>query len=149
MNIKIAPSILSADFVRLADEVEEIKHQEAIDKDSYDGRLFSARKDVHHPVQIGTTTWANPKFKFKSEYISPVKTGDYTVQICDSLWLNRSFRKVIEEKIAEAPLKQKRYVSPGPEAPRFLSSRRSQASSLPARRRFSRMSFPSFMMMTG
>lgn len=25
MNIKIAPSILSADFVRLADEVEEIK----------------------------------------------------------------------------------------------------------------------------
>ena len=85
-------------------------YQEAIDKDSYDGRLFSARKDIHHPVQIGTTTWANPKFKFKSEYISPVKTGDYTVQICDSLWLNRSFRKVIEEKIAEAPLKQKRYV---------------------------------------
>lgn len=31
-------------------------YQEAIDKDSYDGRLFSARKDVHHPVQIGTTT---------------------------------------------------------------------------------------------
>lgn len=85
-------------------------YQETIDKDSYDGRLFSARKDVHHPVQIGTTTWANPKFKFKSEYISPVKTGDYTIQICDSLWLNRSFRKVIEEKIAEAPLKQKRYV---------------------------------------
>ena len=72
--------------------------------------MFSARKDIHHPVQIGTTTWANPKYKFKSEYISPVKTGDYTVQICDSLWLNRSFRKVIEEKIAEAPLKQKRYV---------------------------------------
>lgn len=85
-------------------------YQETIDKDSYDGRLFSARKDAHHPVQIGTTTWANPKFKFKSEYISPVKTGDYTVQICDSLWLNRSFRKVIEEKIVEAPLKQKRYV---------------------------------------
>lgn len=85
-------------------------YQETIDKDSYDGRLFSARKDVHHPIQIGTTTWANPKFKFKSEYISPVKTGDYTIQICDSLWLNRSFRKVIEEKIVEAPLKQKRYV---------------------------------------
>ena len=46
----------------------------------------------------------------RDRYISPVKTGDYTVQICDSLWLNRSFRKVIEEKIAEAPLKQKRYV---------------------------------------
>ncbi len=85
-------------------------YQEVIDKDSCDGRLFSARKDAHHPVQIGTATWANPRFKFKSEYISPVKTGDYTIQICDSLWLNRSFRKVIEEKIVEAPLKQKRYV---------------------------------------
>lgn len=85
-------------------------YQEAIDKDSYDGRLFSARKDAQHPVRIGTATWANPKFKFKSEYISPVKTGDYIVQICDSLWLNRSFRKVIEEKIVETPLKQKRYV---------------------------------------
>lgn len=85
-------------------------YQEVIDKDSYDGRLFSARKDAHHLVQIGTATWANPKFKFKSEYISPVKTGDYTIQICDSLWLNRSFRKVIEEKIVETPLKQKRYV---------------------------------------
>ena len=85
-------------------------YQEVIDKDSYDGRLFSARKDAHHPVQIGTATWANPRFKFKSEYISPVETGDYTIQICDSLWLNRSFRKVIEEKIVEAPLKQKRYV---------------------------------------
>lgn len=85
-------------------------YQEAIDKDSYDGRLFSARKDAQHLVRIGTATWANPKFKFKSEYISPVKTGDYTVQICDSLWLNRSFRKVIEEKIVETPLKQKRYV---------------------------------------
>ena len=85
-------------------------YQEAIDKDSYDGRLFSARKDAHHPLQLGTTSWANPKFKFKSEYVSSVKTGDYIVQICDSLWLNRSFRKVIEEQIAEAPLKQKRYV---------------------------------------
>ena len=26
-------------------------YQEAIDKDSYDGRLFSARKDAHHPLQ--------------------------------------------------------------------------------------------------
>ena len=85
-------------------------YQEAIDKDSYDGRLFSARKDAHHLLQLGTTSWANPKFKFKSEYVSPVKTGDYIVQICDSLWLNRSFRKVMEEKIMEAPLKQKRYV---------------------------------------
>ena len=85
-------------------------YQEVIDKESYPGRLFSSRRDAQHTVQIGTSTWANPRFKFKKEYISPVNTGDYTIQICDSLWLSRSFQKVIEQKIAEAPLGQKRYV---------------------------------------
>ena len=45
-----------------------------------------------------------------SDHLPFLQRTDKTVQICDSLWLNRSFRKVIEEKIAEAPLKQKRYV---------------------------------------
>ena len=84
-------------------------YQEAIDKDSYDGRLFSARKDAHHPLQW-EQLHGESEVQIQSEYVSPVKTGDYTVQICDSLWLNRSFRKVMEEKIMEAPLKQKRYV---------------------------------------
>lgn len=83
---------------------------EAVNKDSYHGRLFAARKDALHPVRIGTSTWANPKFAFKDEYISPVRTDGYTIQACDNLWLHRSFRKVIENKIVEAPLKQKRYV---------------------------------------
>ena len=81
-------------------------------KPSYFTPMIDAIAETEIPFfyVIGTTSWANPKFKFKSEYVSPVKTGDYTVQICDSLWLNRSFRKVMEEKIMEAPLKQKRYV---------------------------------------
>lgn len=85
-------------------------YQEAIDKESYKGRLFSARRDALHTVQIGVNTWANPAFRFKKEYVSPVKTGDYTVQISEKLWLNRSFEKVMEGKIVEAPLGQKRYV---------------------------------------
>ena len=56
-------------------------YQEVIDKDSYKGRLFSARRDAQHPVNIGINTWANPNFKFKEEYVSPTKTGDYTIQI--------------------------------------------------------------------
>lgn len=85
-------------------------YQEVIDKESYSGRLFSARRDAQHPVQIGTATWANPNFKFKEEYISPVQTGDYTVQISGNVWLNRSFEKMVEQKMVEAPLRQKRYV---------------------------------------
>lgn len=84
-------------------------YQEAIDKDSYEGRLFSARKDVHHSVQLGTSTWANPKFEFKKEYVSPIEKDGYTLQISDSLWLNPTFLKEMEKKIVEAPMKLKTY----------------------------------------
>lgn len=83
---------------------------EVIDKESYKGRLYSARKDALHPVRIGTNTWANPNFKFKEECVSPVPTEEYTIQFGENLWLNRSFQKVLEAKIVEAPLRQKRYV---------------------------------------
>ena len=83
---------------------------ETIDKDSYKGRLFMNRRDATHPVQLGATTWANPNFAFKKGYFSSVGKDDYTLQVCDSLWLNRSFRKEIEKKIAEAPLGGKKYV---------------------------------------
>lgn len=85
-------------------------YQDAIDKGSYKGKLFSGRKDASHPLSLGSNTWANPNFGFKEELVSPVKKGDYTWQITDSLWLNRSFGKVMENKISEVPLGQKRYV---------------------------------------
>lgn len=84
-------------------------YPEAIDKDSYKGKLFASRKDAHHPLQIGPTTWANPDFQFKEPYVSSVKTPKHTLQICDSLWLSSSFSKEMEKKIAEAPLGSKTY----------------------------------------
>lgn len=85
-------------------------YPEVIDKNSYRGKLFSSRRDTQHPVFLGANTWANPDFKFEKEFVSPVRTGNYTWQVCDSIWLNRSFQKVIEQKIAAAPLGQKQYV---------------------------------------
>lgn len=84
-------------------------YPEAIDKDSYKGKLFAVRKDVTHPLPIGPTTWANPNFRFKKEYVSSVKTPKHTLQISDSLWLNPSFTKEMEKKIAELPLGSKVY----------------------------------------
>lgn len=84
-------------------------YREAIDGDSYEGRLFMPRKDAKHPVQLGSSTWANPNFAFKKEYVSSEKQDNYTLQICENLWLNPTFIKEIERKIAEAPMKQKTY----------------------------------------
>lgn len=84
-------------------------YQDAIDKKSYKGMLFRYSKDALHTVRLGIRTWGNPKFRFKKGLISKKEDGDYTLQVCDSLWLNRSFREEIQKKIAEAPLRDKRY----------------------------------------
>ena len=84
-------------------------YPEAIDKESYKGGLFSGRKDARHPLRLGTSTWANPRFSFKKEYVSATPGGGYDWQICDSLWLNPTFRKELERKIVEAPMRSKVY----------------------------------------
>lgn len=84
-------------------------YRDAIDEESYEGRLFMPRKDAKHSVQLGTSTWANPRFAFKKEYVSRVKLADYTLQISEKLWLNPSFLKEMEKKIVEAPMKTKTY----------------------------------------
>lgn len=86
-----------------------VLYPEAIDSDSYKGRLFSVRKDASHPLRLGGTTWANPDFRFKPGMTSKLRTSECTLQICDSLWLNQSFLKVLQDKIVEVPLGIKRY----------------------------------------
>ena len=85
-------------------------YPEAIDKNSYRGKLFASRKDMQHPLQLAPGTWANPNFTFDSRWVSSVKTGDYVAQVCDSIWLNRNFREVIEKKIADTSVGAKKYL---------------------------------------
>lgn len=84
-------------------------YREAIDSDSYKGRLFTTRRDAVHSLRLGTNTWANPNFRFLKGLTSKVRTADCTLQVCDSLWLNRSFRRVVEEQIVKAPMNTKQY----------------------------------------
>ena len=84
-------------------------YREAIDRDSYKGRLFTTRRDAVHSLRLGTNTWANPNFRFLKGLTSKVRTADCTLQVCDSLWLNRSFRRVVEEQIVKAPMNTKQY----------------------------------------
>lgn len=84
-------------------------YQDAIDEDSYEGTLFKARPDKLHPARIGRQTWVNPNFRFRPGLTSKVRTAECTLQVCDSLWLNKSFKKEYLQKIADAPLRDKRY----------------------------------------
>lgn len=84
-------------------------YQDAIDKESYEGTLFKARQDRLHPVRIGQQTWANPAFRFRQGLTSKVRTAECTLQVCDSLWLNSSFKTEYLQKIIDTPLRDKRY----------------------------------------
>ena len=84
-------------------------YQEAIDEESYTGTLFKARPDARHSARIGRQTWANPKFRFRQGLTSKVQTPEYTMQVSDSLWLNRSFKQEYLQKIVDTPLRDKRY----------------------------------------
>lgn len=84
-------------------------YQEAIDKKSYKGSLFKQLKDALHTVRLGARTWGNPRFRFNKGMAAETKSGDCILQVCDSLWLNQSFREEMQRKIAEVPLKDKNY----------------------------------------
>ena len=84
-------------------------YREAIDGESYEGSLFSARRDARHRVQVGRRTWANPAFGFLPEYVSSSHVPGYDWQLCEGLWLNPSFMQVVERKIVEAPMRSKVY----------------------------------------
>ncbi len=86
-----------------------VLYPEAIDKESYKGRLLSNRRDATHTLQLDAQVWANPNFTYKKEYLSGKQSTEYNRPFTDSLWLNRSFEEVVRKQIADAPMKEKTY----------------------------------------
>ncbi|NDW13114.1 beta-N-acetylglucosaminidase [Bacteroides sp. 214] len=81
----------------------------AIDKDSYPGQLYSARRTVNHTVQIDWRTYAQPKFKFLPGLIATAQDDTHSLQITDNMWLSTSFRDSIITGIIDAKLLDKRF----------------------------------------
>lgn len=81
----------------------------AIDKESYEGRLFKATRDNLHTVQVGAQSFAQPNFKFVKGVTSANSDETYTIQASDELWLNKAFNDSITKKIAETKLGNRTY----------------------------------------
>lgn len=81
----------------------------AIDQDSYNGRLYSARKDAQHTVQIDPRMYAQPNFKFHKGLTSLKSSDKYKLQVCDNIWLDKSFNDSIAAGIVTAKMRDKRY----------------------------------------
>lgn len=81
----------------------------AIDGESYDGALFKGQRDAQHTVRIGAKTWANPKFRFYPDLVIAWPVDSLSLRVSGSLWLHGSFKDSCMQKIADTPLKEKRY----------------------------------------
>lgn len=82
---------------------------EIVDQESYPGRLLRANRSKQHTVRLGSSTWGNPNFKFKKEWISPTEKDPYLWPLGDKLWLNYDSKKLVLDKIIDSTLKTKTY----------------------------------------
>lgn len=82
----------------------------AIDKDSYEGRLFKAGKDALHTVQLDAQTFAQPSFKFLDGLTSSTPDNVHAVQVTENLWLNTAFMDSIKANIVTSKVRTKKYL---------------------------------------
>lgn len=84
-------------------------YREAIDPDSYEGKLLSNKRDALHTVQIAARDWVNPDYQYIDTLVSRKSSPDYPLQIAEGLWLSPKFKDVYRTKIVEATLRSRTY----------------------------------------
>lgn len=84
-------------------------YKEAIDIKGCKGGLFRKKPDARHRVQVGHNLYAYTDIPFKDEWVSTVPSEVYSLQIADSMYLNRNFKEIVIRQIVEAPLKGRSY----------------------------------------
>ena len=84
-------------------------YQVAMDMESIEGTLFSARRTPRHTVRIGSKTWANPSFRYREGLFTSVPTATHRLEVADGMWLDTLFRSDFRRKIVETPLRDRRY----------------------------------------
>jgi beta-glucosidase-like glycosyl hydrolase/CubicO group peptidase (beta-lactamase class C family) len=84
-------------------------YKAAIDQDSYEGAFYKARPDAHHHMQIDTRLFVIDKFEYKKDLMAKTFSGDYPLQVADSMYLHRSFRDSVVAQIGRTPLKDRSY----------------------------------------
>lgn len=84
-------------------------YRAAIDKDSYEGAFYKARRDMNHHLQIDTRLFVIDKFEYKKDLMARSFSTDCPLEVADSMYLHRSFRDSIVEQIGRIPLKNRTY----------------------------------------
>lgn len=83
---------------------------DAIDANSVHGPYAQGWIDDWHRTQVSEHSYYCSNFKFKRGLVSEKKTGAHTLQVTGDIWLNKSFKNTMLQKIARCEMSRKRYV---------------------------------------
>lgn len=83
---------------------------EAIDPNSVQGPYAQSWVDKWHRTQVSEHSYYCSDFKFKKGLVSGKESSVYTLHVADDMWLNKSFKNTILQKIARCDMDGKRYV---------------------------------------
>lgn len=81
-----------------------------IDPNSVHGPYSQSWVDEWHRTQVSEHSYYCSDFKFRKGMVSGKNTPVYTLHMADGMWLNKSFRNSILQRIAKCELDGKRYV---------------------------------------
>lgn len=79
----------------------------AIDLTSVPDGLFSKIQDVQHRLQIDDKLFVNTTFKYAEKWLSSHIRPDFNIRVSDSMFLNNNYRYVIQNMLANIPVKHK------------------------------------------
>lgn len=83
---------------------------ETIDPHSVQGPYSQSWVDEWHRTQVSEHGYYCSDFKFKKGMMSDKSSATHTLHMADGLWLNKSFKNTILQKIAQCELEGNRYV---------------------------------------
>ena len=80
-----------------------------IDPNSVHGPYSQSWVDEWHRTQVSEHSYYCSDFKFRKGMVSDKNTPVYTLHMADGMWLNKSFKNSILQRIAKCELDGKRY----------------------------------------
>jgi CubicO group peptidase (beta-lactamase class C family) len=83
-------------------------YQLLIDKSSYDGRLFSTRRDFIYRIQYDTDVYMRSDFEFYSNKVSKTPKPGIEKQVAENFYIKDNFQDEVLKEIANATLNKKR-----------------------------------------
>ncbi|MBK5719614.1 serine hydrolase [Dysgonomonas sp. Marseille-P4677] len=82
-------------------------YMDAIDKSSYDGKLFNGYETSLYSAQFDDNTWARTDFKYKPNLVSNTAKAGF-IPLADGLYINKSYNDTIISAIANSKLRKRK-----------------------------------------